>query len=238
MIQLRPSSARGYADHGWLVARHSFSFADYFDPQEMGWGVLRVINEDRVAPGKGFATHGHRDMEIVTYVIEGTLEHRDSLGNGELIRPGEVQRMSAGSGIRHSESNPSPSQATHLLQIWIEPRELGITPGYEQQMLAPGRNAWRLIASPDAAEGSARIHQDATLRAALLQESAELDYTLDGERLAYVQIVRGALTLNGVDMATGDGAKIAGESTLRFIAQVESEVLLFDLPPVTAEDGG
>ncbi len=238
MIKLRPSAERGFADHGWLVARHSFSFADYHDPDEMGWGVLRVINEDRVAPGKGFATHGHRDMEIVTYVISGELEHRDSLGNGEVIRPGEVQRMSAGSGIRHSEFNPSPDVVTHLLQIWITPRELGIPPGYEQQMLAPGNNAWRLIASPDAAEGSTRIHQDATLRAALLQAGAELDYVLEDERLAYVQLVRGALTLNGLAMSAGDGAKIAGESALCFVAQAESEVLLFDLPPVTAEDGG
>ncbi len=238
MIKIRPGAERGFADHGWLVARHSFSFADYHDSEEMGWGVLRVINEDRVAPGKGFGTHGHRDMEIVTYVMEGVLEHRDSLGNGEEIRPGEVQRMSAGSGIRHSEFNPSASDTTHLLQIWIEPRELGVKPGYEQQMLAPGENAWRLIASPDAAEGSTQINQDATLRAALLQPGAGLSYELPPERLAYVQLVRGALTLNDVTMATGDGAKIAGESLLTFVAQAESEVLLFDLPPVTVESGG
>jgi redox-sensitive bicupin YhaK (pirin superfamily) len=230
MIQLRPSASRGFADHGWLVARHSFSFADYYDPAEMGWGVLRVINEDRVAPGKGFATHGHRDMEIVTYVIEGALEHRDSLGNGEVIRPGEVQRMSAGSGVRHSEFNPSSSEATHLLQIWIEPRELGIAPGYEQQALAPGENVWRLIASPDAARGSTLIHQDASLYAACLASGAVLDYVLDPARLAYVHLVRGELLLNGLPMRAGDGAKIASESALRFIAGEESEVLLFDLP--------
>jgi redox-sensitive bicupin YhaK (pirin superfamily) len=230
MIQLRPSASRGFADHGWLVARHSFSFADYYDPAEMGWGVLRVINEDRVAPGKGFATHGHRDMEIVTYVIEGALEHRDSLGNGEVIRPGEVQRMSAGTGVRHSEFNPSPSEPTHLLQIWIEPRERGIAPGYEQQLLAPGENAWRLIASPDAAAGSTLIHQDATLRAARLASGAALDYALDPARLAYVHLVRGELQLNGLAMRTGDGAKVAEESALHFVASQDSEVLLFDLP--------
>lgn len=233
MIQLRPSAARGFADHGWLVARHSFSFADYDDPAERGWGVLRVINEDRVAPGKGFATHGHRDMEIVTYVIAGALEHRDSLGNGEIIRPGEVQRMSAGSGVRHSEFNPSPSETTHLLQIWIEPHELGIAPSYEQQALAPGENAWRLIASPDGANGSTLIHQDARLCAARLQAGAGLDYALDPTRLAYVHLVRGELSLNGIEMRSGDGAKIAGESALHFLADTacaQCEMLLFDLP--------
>jgi redox-sensitive bicupin YhaK (pirin superfamily) len=237
MIQLRPSAARGFADHGWLLARHSFSFADYYDPAEMGWGVLRVINEDRVAPGKGFATHGHRDMEIVTYVIAGALEHRDSLGNGEVIRPGEVQRMSAGSGVRHSEFNPSASEETHLLQIWIEPRERGIAPSYEQQALAPGENTWRLIASPDAAAGSTLIHQDARLYAARLLGGATLEYALDPTRLAYVQVVRGEVQLNGLEIGpalrTGDGAKIADESALHFLADAacaECEILLFDLP--------
>jgi redox-sensitive bicupin YhaK (pirin superfamily) len=235
MIQLRASASRGFADHGWLVARHSFSFADYYDPAEMGWGVLRVINEDRVAPGKGFATHGHRDMEIVTYVIDGSLEHRDSLGNGEVIRPGEVQRMSAGSGVRHSEFNPSATESTHLLQIWIEPRERGIAPGYEQQPLAPGDNVWRLIASPDASHGSTLIHQDATLRAVRLKSGAALDYALDPHRLAYVHLVRGALVLNGLEMRDGDGAKIARESALHFTGSEESEVLLFDLPQHNGE---
>jgi redox-sensitive bicupin YhaK (pirin superfamily) len=230
MIQLRPSASRGFADHGWLVARHSFSFADYYDPAEMGWGVLRVINEDRVAPGKGFPTHGHRDMEILTYVIEGALEHRDSLGNGEVIHPGEVQRMSAGTGVRHSEFNPSPTGETHLLQIWIAPREIGVTPGYEQQKLAPGENDWRLIASPDAAQGSTLIHQDASLYAARLSSGAALDYALDPARLAYVHLVRGELQLNGLDMRTGDGAKLSAESALHFVAREHSEVLLFDLP--------
>lgn len=230
MIKLRPSASRGFADHGWLVARHSFSFADYFDPAEKGWGVLRVINEDRVVPGRGFGKHGHRDMEIVTYVIGGVLEHRDSLGNGELIRAGEVQRMSAGSGIRHSEFNPSLTEETHLLQIWIEPRELGIAPGYEQQALAPTRNAWRLIASPDAAQGSTLIHQDARIYATQLDPGSDLDYQLDPLRLAYVHLVRGRLTLNGIAMSSGDGAKIAAESSLDFTAAEDSEILLFDLP--------
>ena len=231
MIQLRSSASRGFADHGWLVARHSFSFADYHDPAEMGWGVLRVINEDRVAPGKGFGTHGHRDMEIVTYVMSGELEHRDSLGNGEVIRPGEVQRMSAGSGIRHSEFNPSSSEGTHLLQIWIEPSELGIEPGYEQQALAPGNNAWRLIASPDAAQGSTLIHQDVRLYAARLEAGAALDHVLAPQRLAYVHVVHGGCALNGLALSTGDGAKIAAEPALHFEASESSEILLFDLPP-------
>jgi quercetin 2,3-dioxygenase len=230
VIEIRPSAARGFADHGWLVARHSFSFADYHDPAQMGWGVLRVINEDRVAPGKGFGMHSHRDMEIITYVLAGVLEHRDSLGNGEVIRPREVQRMSAGSGIRHSEFNPSPSETTHLLQIWIEPRELGIAPAYEQQPLAPGRNDWRLIASPDAARGSALIHQDARLYAACLEAGRELGHTLDAARLAYVHLVRGEISLNGAAMRGGDGAKIAAESALHFVANEDSEILLFDLP--------
>lgn len=231
MMQLRPGDSRGIADHGWLLSRHSFSFGDYFDPAEMGWGVLRVINEDRIAPGKGFGEHGHRDMEIVSYVMAGALEHRDSLGNGEIIRPEEVQRMSAGSGIRHSEFNPSPNEATHLLQIWIEPRESGIAPGYEQRALAPGRNAWGLIASPDAAKGSMLIHQDAWFYAAQMTPDAALDFTLDPARLAYVHLVRGRLTLNGIEMRSGDGVKIADEPSLHFVAAQESEVLLFDLPP-------
>lgn len=233
MIELRPSAARGFADHGWLFARHSFSFADYHDPAQMGWGALRVINEDRVAPGKGFGMHSHRDMEIITYVLAGVLEHRDSLGNGEVIRPGEVQRMSAGSGIRHSEFNPSPSETTHLLQIWIIPRELGIAPSYEQQLLAPAQNDWRLIASPDAAHGSTLIHQDATLRAAHLESGRELGYALAPGRLAYVHLVRGAVSLNGAAMHSGDGAKIAAEAALHFVAAEDgedNEILLFDLP--------
>lgn len=230
MIELRRSAERGFVDHGWLVARHSFSFGDYYDPRAMGWGVLRVINEDRVAPGKGFPTHSHRDMEIITYVIAGALEHRDSLGNGEVIGPGEVQRMSAGSGIRHSEFNPSPDTPTHLLQIWIEPAEIGITPSYEQQPLAAGDNHWRLIASPDGRDGSTLIHQDALVHAARLAPEAHLEYMMGLGRKAYLHLVHGEGELNGRAMHGGDGARIAAESRLIFSASEACELLFFDLP--------
>jgi len=233
MITLRPSAARGYADHGWLKARHSFSFAEYYDPAEMGWGALRVINEDRVAAGQGFGTHGHRDMEIVTYILSGALQHKDSLGNGDVIRRGEVQRMSAGKGIMHSEFNPLPDQETHLLQIWIEPAQRGGSASYEQQPLAVDdmRGHWHLVASPDGAEGSTTIGQDARLWASVLAAGEQLDYTLVADRLAYVHLVRGSLKLNGQSMAGGDGAKIASETNLQFVAGEEAEILLFDLPP-------
>lgn len=233
MITLRPSGERGYADHGWLKARHSFSFAEYYDPAEMGWGVLRVINEDRVAAGQGFGTHGHRDMEIVTYILSGVLEHKDSLGNGDVIRRGEVQRMSAGKGIMHSEFNPLPDQETHLLQIWIEPAERGTRASYEQQPLPVEamRDRWRLVASPDGAEGSNTIGQDARLWASVLSPGKAINYALAVGRLAYVQMVRGCLSLNGQNLAAGDGAKIADETALQFLADEETEFLLFDLPP-------
>lgn len=233
MITLRPSAERGQADHGWLQARHSFSFGEYYDATEMGWGALRVINEDRVAPGTGFGRHGHRDMEIVTYILSGVLEHKDSLGNGDVIRRGEVQRMSAGTGILHSEFNPSPDEPTHLLQIWIEPAVHGRLASYEQQALAIDgmRGRWRLVASPDGAEGSTTIGQDARLWASLLSGGEALAYTLAAGRLAYVHVVRGRLALNGQKLATGDGAKIAEESALQFLAGEETEFLLFDLPP-------
>ena len=233
MITLRSSAERGFADHGWLQARHSFSFADYYDPAEMGWGALRVINEDRVAPGTGFGRHGHRDMEIVTYILSGALEHKDSLGNGDVIRRGEVQRMSAGTGILHSEFNPSPDEATHLLQIWIEPAVHGRPASYEQQALGIDemRGHWHLVASPDGAAGSTTIGQDARLWASLLAAGESLSYALAAGRLAYVHVVRGRLALNGQNLATGDGAKIADESALQFLADEETEFLLFDLPP-------
>ena len=233
MIRLRASEARGYADHGWLRAKHSFSFADYYDPDEMGWGVLRVINEDRVAPGMGFGRHGHRDMEIVTYILSGALEHKDSLGNGGVIRRGEVQRMSAGKGILHSEFNPSPDEETHLLQIWIEPALHGTSASYEQQALPVEdmRGRWRLVASPDGTDGSTTIGQDARLWARVLLPGQLTAYALIPGRLAYVQVVSGRLDLNGLSLSAGDGARIADETDLRFLAVEEAEILLFDLPP-------
>lgn len=234
MIQVRPSAERGYADHGWLRARHSFSFADYYDPAEMGWGALRVINEDRVAPGQGFGTHGHRDMEIVTYILSGALEHKDSLGHGGVIRRGEVQRMSAGQGIRHSEFNPLADQETHLLQIWIEPAQLGTQASYEQQALPVEamRGRWRLVASPDGADSSTTIGQDARLWASVLVPGEQIEYRLAAGRLAYVQVISGRLSVNGQPLAAGDGAKIADETLLEFLAGEEAEILLFDLPPL------
>jgi redox-sensitive bicupin YhaK (pirin superfamily) len=234
MIQLRPSAERGTADHGWLRAKHSFSFADYYDPDQMGWGALRVINEDRVAPGTGFGRHGHRDMEIVTYILSGSLEHKDSLGHGGVIRRGEVQRMTAGKGILHSESNPSSDEETHLLQIWIEPAQRGTSASYEQQALPLDelRGRWRLVASPDGAEGSTTIGQDAHLWASLLGPGERIAYRLPAGRLAYVQLIYGQLELNGKKLVAGDGAKIADETELKFLASEEAEFLLFDLPPV------
>ena len=234
MIIPRLSAERGYADHGWLKALHSFSFAEYYDPKEMGWGALRVINEDRVVPGAGFGKHGHRDMEIVTYILDGALEHKDSLGNGGIIRRGEVQRMSAGKGILHSEFNPSPVEATHLLQIWLEPAQLGRPASYEQQALpeAELRGRWRLVASPDGADGSTTIGQDAKLWASLLAPGEALSYELVAGRLAYVHVIRGRLVLNGQILGNGDAAKIADETRLDFRADEETEFLLFDLPPL------
>lgn len=233
MIIRRPSDARGFADHGWLVARHSFSFSEYYDPAEMGWGVLRVINEDRIAPGTGFGTHGHRDMEIVTYILDGALEHKDSLGSGGVIRRGEVQRMSAGRGVMHSEFNPQPDHETHLLQIWIEPATRGGPASYEQQAMPIDvpRGHWHLVASPDGAEGSTTIGQDARIWASVLEGSQSLERVIAPGRLGYVQMVRGRLRLNDQLFVAGDGAKIAGESRLDFSAEEESEFLFFDLPP-------
>lgn len=232
LIALRKSGERGHFDHGWLKTWHTFSFADYHDPQQMGWSVLRVINEDIVAPGQGFGLHGHRDMEILTWILEGTLEHKDSLGNGALIRPGEAQRMSAGSGVRHSEFNPSASASSHLLQIWIEPAERGIAPGYEQTAFpeAGRRNCLRLIASPDGREGSVTIHQDAKVYAALLGAGESLQHELAAGRRAYLHVARGAVTLQSQSLQDGDGARISDEPTLEMVAAQDAEILLFDLP--------
>ena len=231
MIKIRRSHERGGADHGWLKTRHSFSFADYYDPKWMGWGNLRVINEDHIAPGTGFGTHGHRDMEIVTYVLSGELAHKDSLGNGASIPPGDVQRMSAGHGILHSEFNHAPEQTTHLLQIWILPDEQGIEPGYEQKRFADEekRGRLRLVASRDGSEGSVTIHADARLYAGLFDggESAELQ--LDPARKTYVHAVRGSLVANGEKLAAGDALLMHGEASLSIAQGDGAEVLVFDL---------
>lgn len=233
MISLRHSRERGYADHGWLKSFHSFSFAGYYDPQHMGWGNLRVINEDRIAPGTGFGTHGHRDMEIVSYVMSGALAHQDSLGNVQTIPPGEVQRMSAGSGVRHSEFNHAPDQTTHFLQIWIEPDQAGIDPGYEQKAFADADKRGRLclVASRDGAQGSVTIHADARIHAGLFDGVETAELALDPARKAYVFLVRGSLSVNGLALQAGDAALLAQESLLQLGQAVDAEVLVFDLAP-------
>ena len=231
MLQIRRSQERGYADHGWLRSYHSFSFAGYFDPAHMGFGNLRVINEDRVAAGAGFGTHGHRDMEIISYVLSGELAHKDSMGNVESIPPGDVQRMSAGRGVMHSEFNHKADQTTHFLQIWIEPNVKGIEPGYEQKSFAEAdkRGKLRLVASPDGAEGSVLVHADARLRAGLFDGEEEATLALDEKRKTYVHLVRGELEVNGQKLVSGDAAKLEGESQLRLAAGKDAEVLVFDL---------
>lgn len=232
MNELRKSTERGFADHGWLKSFHSFSFADYYDPQHMGFGPLRVINEDRVSPGQGFGTHPHRDMEIISYVLEGAIEHRDSMGNGSVIRPGDVQRMSTGTGVRHSEYNPSNQESVHFLQIWIEPSEYGIEPGYEQKHFdADGkRGRLRLVASPDGREGSVTIHQDAYVYAGLFDSGEQCVHTLADGRQAYVHVARGSVSINGQTLTAGDATKISGAQSIALSNGEDAEVLLFDLP--------
>jgi redox-sensitive bicupin YhaK (pirin superfamily) len=231
MITLRKSSERGYADHGWLKSFHSFSFAGYYDPAHMGWGNLRVINEDRIAPGMGFGTHGHRDMEIISYVVSGNLAHKDSMGNVKGIPPGDVQRMSAGSGVQHSEFNHAPDATTHFFQIWIEPNVRGIAPSYEQKTFATAekQGVLRLVASPDAAEGSVLIHADAKLYSGLFDGAQSATLALDPARKAYVQVLRGAIQANGQALATGDAALLSGENQLKLTEAHDAEVLVFDL---------
>ncbi len=231
MVTLRPSRERGYADHGWLKSYHSFSFAGYYDPQHMGWGNLRVINEDWIAPGMGFGTHGHRDMEIVTYVLSGELAHKDSMGNVKGIPPGDVQRMSAGTGVQHSEFNHVPNDTTHLLQIWIEPNLRGVQPSYEQTTFPPSAKQGKLclVASPDAAQGSVKIHADARLYAGLFEAGQTATLTLATGRKAYVHLVRGALNVNGVALKTGDAALLANEAEVVLTDADVAEVLVFDL---------
>lgn len=237
MIRLRKSQDRGYADHGWLKSYHSFSFADYYDPAHMGVGNLRVINEDRIAPGTGFGTHGHRDMEIVSYVLDGELAHKDSMGNGTaagasgVIRPGDVQRMSAGTGVMHSEFNHAPDRTTHFLQIWLLPSARGIAPGYEQKTFdeTSKRGQLRLVASPDGRDGSVTIHADASLRAGLFNGAERAELALDARRLTYVHVARGSVSANGEKLAAGDAALIADESKLVLDQGDRAEVLVFDL---------
>jgi redox-sensitive bicupin YhaK (pirin superfamily) len=230
-MEVRRAAERGHAEHGWLDSYHSFSFADYHDPQHMGYGVLRVINEDRVQPGTGFGTHGHRDMEIITYVLEGALGHQDSMGNGSTIVPGDVQRMSAGTGVRHSENNHQRQGVTHFLQIWIEPAATGIAPSYEQKHFEQKekRGRLRLIASPDGAEGSVKIHQDARVYAGLFDGAESAQLALGRARKGYVHVARGSITVNGQRLEAGDALK-TDEGTLAFAAGENAEVLAFDLP--------
>jgi len=231
MITIRKANERGHFDFGWLNTYHTFSFGDYYDPKHTRFRTLRVINEDFVQPAHGFPTHGHRDMEIVTYILEGALEHRDSMGTGSVIRRGDAQRMSAGTGVTHSEANPSPDAAVHLLQIWIFPERQGLTPEYEEKKFTDEekRNKLRLIVSPDGSDGSVRIHQDAKIYASLLDEGRELEHALANRRGAWLQVAAGALTLNGNELKQGDGAAVNDESSLRITATEAAEVLLFDL---------
>jgi redox-sensitive bicupin YhaK (pirin superfamily) len=231
MLTLRMSRDRGWADHGWLKSHHSFSFADYQDPAHMGFGNLRVINEDRIAPGTGFGTHGHRDMEIVSYVLDGALGHKDSIGNGATIVPGEVQRMSAGRGIAHSEFNHAADKTTHFLQIWILPEQNGIAPGYEQKAFADSdkRGRLRLVASRDGRDGSVTIHADAAMYAGLIDGAERAELALDPQRLAYVHLVRGQLRVNGQVLQAGDAAQLSGEPSLVIDRGRDAEVIVFDL---------
>jgi hypothetical protein len=232
MLEIRRAAERGHAQHGWLDSWHSFSFADYHDPAHMGFGPLRVINEDRIQPGTGFGTHGHRDMEIISYVLAGALGHRDSMGTGSTIVPGDVQRMSAGRGVQHSEMNHDKAGVTHFLQIWIEPSVRGIAPGYEQKHFdaASKRGRLRLVASPDGAAGSVTIHQDARLYAGLFDGAERAQLPIAAGRRAYLHLVRGSLTVNGTPLGAGDALKMSGVSEVLLESGEGAEALLFDLP--------
>jgi len=231
MITIRKSAERGHFDFGWLDTYHTFSFDQYYDPAHLHFRSLRVINEDRVAPGKGFPTHSHRDMEIVTYILSGALEHHDSMGTGSVIRPGDVQRMSAGTGVSHSEYNPSKTESLHLLQIWIMPRARNLAPSYEQTAFTEEerRGRLRLVASEDGREGSVTIQQDARLYATILDSGTTVEHPLDPDRSAWVQVARGTLSINGAELNQGDGAALRDEATVKIVAHDHAEVLLFDL---------
>lgn len=232
MIELRNSEQRGHANHGWLDSYHSFSFADYYDPAHMGFGPLRVINEDRINGGAGFGTHGHKDMEIITYVLEGELAHKDSMGNGSVIRPGDVQRMSAGKGVRHSEFNHRQDGLTHFLQIWIEPSIAGIEPGYEEKRFEPEakRGRLRLIASADGREGSVTIHQDASVYAGLFDGDEHASFSIPPGRRVYMHVARGEVNVNGAVLKSGDALKAVDEKKIEIGQGKQAEILLFDLP--------
>jgi redox-sensitive bicupin YhaK (pirin superfamily) len=232
MQEIRRSQERGFADHGWLKSFHTFSFADYFDPEHVEFGALRVINEDRVTPGQGFGTHGHRDMEIISYVLEGALAHQDSMGSRSTIRPGDVQRMSAGRGVRHSEFNPSDREGVHFLQIWIQPNVQGIEPSYEEKHFSPAekRGRLRLIASPDRAEGSVLIHQDARVYAGLFDAGESAQLGVAGNRRVYVHVARGSVNANGTKLDAGDALKLTDTPELTLQNGSAAEVLVFDLP--------
>lgn len=234
MLEIRPSAQRGVANFGWLNSQHSFSFGSYYDPRHIGFSDLLVINEDRVRQGRGFDTHGHRDMEIFSYVLEGALEHKDSMGTGSVIRPGDVQMMSAGTGVRHSEYNASREEPVHFLQIWIVPNRKGVTPRYQQQHFAAAekRGRLRLIISPDGADGSLTVHQDARVYAGLFDGAEQQRFELPAERFAYLHVARGALTVNGQRLAAGDGARLRNVREIDLSAGDHAEVLLFDLRPV------
>jgi len=231
MIRIRPAGERGHFDHGWLDSYHTFSFADYHDDEHVRFRSLRVMNEDRIAPGKGFGTHPHRDMEIVTYVLQGALEHRDSMGNGEVLRPGEFQRMSAGTGITHSEFNPSATEPVHLYQIWLFPERKGITPSYEQKRFpeAERLDRLRLVASPDAADGSLRIHQDARIYLGTLRPGVSIELPSATGRHGWLQVLRGTVSLNGTRLSAGDGAAVSDEASLALRVDSDAELLWFDL---------
>jgi redox-sensitive bicupin YhaK (pirin superfamily) len=231
MISIRKSKERGHFDHGWLNTYHTFSFDQYYDPRYMGFRSLRVINEDFVAPGRGFPMHGHRDMEIITYILEGALQHEDSMGNGSVIRPGDVQRMTAGTGVRHSEKNASTNERVHLLQIWILPNAESLTPGYEQKAFseAERRGRLRLIASNNGSDDSVKLNQDVSLFAAILDAGEEIERAMDPVRYGWIQVARGAITVNGEKAEQGDGVVVVAESNLKIKAEEPAEVLLFDL---------
>jgi redox-sensitive bicupin YhaK (pirin superfamily) len=229
LLTVRHSQDRGYADHGWLKSYHSFSFANYYDPAFMGWGNLRVINEDRIAPGTGFGTHGHRDMEIISYVLSGNLAHKDSMGNVKGIPPGDVQRMSAGSGVMHSEFNHAPNEETHFFQIWIEPAQKGIVPGYEQQTIAASDKRGQLVCLAAPSGGRVTIHADAALYAGLFDGQEQASLSLAQGRKAYVHLVRGHIQVNGVALTAGDAAMLVDESTVHLDQAQDAEVLVFDL---------